>query len=189
MRIEDITKYSKEELLNIAENSGIVSFNNAKDPDKPTKQEIADAINAAEAEFDKEFSDAKSKSEVKKKKKTKRQLKEELMALKRVVVTELRQVQQYENDDSNRVEFITWGNAVVGFHTNKVVFGTPWFLPVGCIRNLEGVRYQKIDNKRTQVAQSTAPRPAYKIDYLPMPTKSELETIAKRQQLRAAQGM
>jgi len=191
MKIEDISKYSKDDLLKIAEEDyGLHWFPEAKDPDKPTKQEIANAINKVEDDFNREFSDAKSVDEKKKsKKKTRAELKRELMALHRVEVTELRKIETYENDDSNRVVFITWGNAIVGMHTNRVVFGTPWFLPMGCIKNLQSVRYQKVDNKRTQVAQVGAPKPAYKVDFLPMPTKAELEAIAKRQQLREAQGI
>jgi len=182
--------FTRKELLALAESKGITEFPEAKKPTYPTKEEIVKEIET----FDKEFSylsknaDKEVVKPKRKKRKTARELKQELLALKRVIVRERRHIMDYQNDNSNRVIFITWGNAIVGFHTNRVIFDRPWFLPVGCIKNLEQVEYRPIDNKRTSVAQTLPPTKAYSIEYLPLPTKEELNKIAERQRLREARG-
>jgi len=186
MRRDDLLAYAKEEY-------NITHFPNAKDPETPIKREIIEEIKREEKQIDSFMNTKPAGSEQpvkkKKKRKTARELKQELLALKRVIVTELRKPMNFQNDDSNRVEFITWGNEVVGTHTNRVVFNTPWMLPVGCIRNLENVMYSPIDNKRSTVPRALPPTRAYKIEYLDLPSEQELKQIAERQKLREAQGV
>jgi hypothetical protein len=185
-RIDDINNYTLAELKELAADIGITSYPNAKNPSKPNKQEVADVINAIidNANQQKELTPKEKKRN--KAKDAKRRLKE-LQAYKRVIITELYRPEEYENDDSNRVKFVTWGNRF-GHHTNRIVFGVPWICPKGAIANLEAATYRPVSNKGMSVKVGP-PQPAYKIEYLPLPTKEELEEIAKAQALRKAQGM
>jgi len=185
MRIESIEEFTNKQLLEIASKDyGIEYFSDAKNPHKPNKQEIADAIN----DFIDNSLDFKAKPKAPaKKKKTASDIKKELLALHRVEITELRKIESFENDDSNRCVFITWGNDVVGHVTNRVVFNTPWMLPIGCIENLKSVEYSPVSNKGS-VPVTLSPRPAYRVVDLGLPSEEELKAIATRQRLREAQG-
>jgi hypothetical protein len=63
-----------------------------------------------------------------------------------------------------------------------------WICPKGAIANLEMATYRPVSNKG-MAAKIGAEQPAYKIEYLPLPTKEELDEIAKAQALRKAQGV
>ncbi len=170
--------YLRDELLDLAKIHDIVEFPDASNPSKPNKAEIYAAIKKK----------TKSNKNTKGKKNKKKQLEEELLQLKRVVITEVHKPATFENDDSNRVEFVTWGNRIIGHKTNRVIYGRPWILPVGCINNLKEVTYTPVFNKGN-VAAYGQPMPAYRIEELDLPTESELENIKTVQKLREVKGV
>ena len=185
MIIDNIDDYSRDELLELAKSSKVTTFPLASNPSKPNKTEIAQAIeDQTESAVVGVTVDPES---VEKKSKFKQQ-KDELFKLQRVVVTEVYKPAVYQNDDSNRVEFITWGNRLVKYHTNRVIFGKPWILPEGCIRNLEAARYVPVSNKGSSVAYGQ-PSPSYRVERLSNPTQRELDDIGKVQQLREIKGV
>jgi hypothetical protein len=185
-RIDDISNYTLAELKELAEDIGIAAYPEAKNPSKPNKQEVADVINAIIDNASQPANETPADKKRNKAKEAKKRLRD-LQAYSRVIVTELYRPEEYENDDSNRVKFVTWGNRF-GHHTTRIVFGVPWICPKGAIANLETATYRPVSNKGMS-AKVGEPQPAYKIEYLPLPTKEELEEIAKSQALRKAQGV
>jgi anion-transporting ArsA/GET3 family ATPase len=185
-RIDDIANYTLAELKELAADMGITEFPLAKNISKPNKQEVANVINAVIDNTNQPKTLTPEERKRNKVKDAKRRLKE-LQAYQRVVVTESYKPEEYENDDSNRVKFVTWGNRY-GHHTTRIVFGVPWICPKGAIANLEKATYRPVSNKGMKAIVGE-PQPAYKVAYLPLPTKEELEEIAKAQALRKAQGV
>ena len=102
-------------------------------------------------------------------------------ALKRVIVT--------SNDDSqtkvnNMVNYVTWGNRLLGHNTDRVIFGKPWHVREGALKNLRNnILYKSIqDDEGNTVKTQTMPK--YNIVYLDKLTEEEIELIAKRQTIR-----
>jgi hypothetical protein len=177
LRVKDIEHYTREELLEIAGNDyGVDFFPDAKNPSKPSKQEIADLVNTMHSEMINPSLRVKKSASRRKK---------DLLVLKRVIVTEMRTIESYENDDENRCVFITWGNDDVKHHTTRVVFNTPWHIPVGCLNNLKNVEYTPVGNNGASVSYG-ATRKAYKIEELDYLNPSEIKDIANTQKLRTS---
>ncbi len=106
----------------------------------------------------------------------------ELMALKRVIVTS----NQTNQTKTVGIERISWGNRLLGHNTDNVVIGKPWHVREGALRNLAAAKItQSIqDDDGNQVRFETIP--AWIIQYLEPLTEPEIQKIAKRQAIRDA---
>lgn len=105
----------------------------------------------------------------------------ELMALKRVMIT--------KNDNNqttvkNQVEFCTWGNRLLGHHTDRFITGREWHVREGALRNLQDMKISRPiqDDEGNTIRFETVQ--AYIIQRLDPLTKQEIEVIAKRQTIR-----
>ncbi len=180
MIIDNIEEYTRDELLEIAEEVGFTTFPDAKNPSKPTKAEIVKAINNAADNIE------PTKEKVVTKKETlgqkRRRMKKELFKLKRVIITEQHKIQSYSEDDSNRLMYVTWGNSLIGIQTTRIVFGHPWMVPEGALKNLREVKATVSSLKNQRIVSHQVD--AYKIEDIGLPTKQEIEEIAKRQKYR-----
>ena len=89
-------------------------------------------------------------------------------------------------DAENVIDFKTYGNSVIGFHTAKVVFGREWFLPELLVDNLRQATYTPAVNvKNGGGIRYGKPVPRYNIQELPLPTKEEIEAWKTAQAARA----
>ena len=106
----------------------------------------------------------------------------ELMALKRVIVTS----NQTNQTKTGGIERITWGNRLIGHNTDNVVIGKPWHVREGALRNMKGAETTQSvqDDEGNQVRFETIP--SWIIQYLDPLTQEEIEKIAKRQTIRDA---
>jgi len=176
VKIEDINDYSRDQLLAIAENEyHINEYPDAVNDKKPTKQEIANVINIAHKK-----SLVKNKPSLSERKKY-------LDTKVRVIITELRKPEDFEDGNENRVKFITWGNDDIGHKTDRIIFDKPWHIRRGCYFNLINAEYTPIGNgknKNIPVAERT--RKSYKVEPLPYCSKEEYKKIAENQRLRKA---
>jgi len=185
--------YSKEELIKMAETFGLNTFPNAERPTQPTKQEIVDHIRESIAKGTKvtEEKPAVKKADkgLTKKARIAKKLKE-AMAQKRVIITQLHNPARATEEITNRVDFRVWGNSVMGYKKYKVVYDTPWMLPVGLINNLKSIKHTKMvkDLSSNEGHYKKVAVNVYKIDDIGLPTKEELAVISKRQALLKALG-
>jgi hypothetical protein len=105
----------------------------------------------------------------------------ESMPLRRVIIN--------SNDNNqtrtkNQVEFCTWGNRLIGHHTDRFILGKPWHVREGALRNLQNKKISiPIQDEEGNTIKFEVV-PAYVIQRLDDLTKAELEVIAKRQTIR-----
>ena len=105
----------------------------------------------------------------------------ELMPLRRVIIT--------ENDKNqtglqNQVHFATWGNRLIGHHTDKFICGSAWHVREGALNNLIGMmaNISIQDEEGNTIKHDRVPK--FVIQRLDPLTQEERETIAKRQLIR-----
>ncbi len=184
MKNKDLIEYCKEEGIEVK----------AKNVSKPTKTELLDAIKAFEKEQlgDIEgFLDAEDtvdeedtvepvvagKKMTRAQKRNKQRL--ELFPLRRVLVTS-----NATNQTQTNLQFITWGNGLIGHQTDRVYLGKPWHVREGALRNLKNARITEPvqDEEGNTVRFET--KPAYNIQELSPLSKDEIDRIAKRQIIR-----
>ncbi len=106
----------------------------------------------------------------------------ELMALKRVIITS-NSTNQTKTDG---IERIAWGNRLLGHQVDNIVLGKPWHVREGALRNLRNsiIRQPIQDDDANTVKFETVP--AWNIQVLEPLSKEEIERIAKRQTIRDA---
>jgi hypothetical protein len=107
----------------------------------------------------------------------------ELMAVKHVIIM--------KNDDNqtkikNQVHFSTWGNRLLGYHTDRFLLDTPWHVRQGALNNLKNVKVSTaiIDSEGNTVGFET--KPGYVITQLDDLTVDQIKAIAKKQVIRDA---
>jgi hypothetical protein len=104
---------------------------------------------------------------------------DQLLSLQRVIIT--------SNDHTvtiktkNRVNYVSWGNELLGFHTNRYVLGKKWILPRGAVNQLKKVNftYPVQDEDENVVGFETVPM--FQVVELPLPTEEEMNLMKKRQ--------
>ncbi len=174
---------SNKELAEICEDRHITV--DSKNVSKPTKSEYLAAIEKDEMASN-EFLNTGSEPVVAKKpevKISKAQAKKDMynkyMAKKRVVITQ-------NNDSQTKLQHKTfsWGNKVLGHQTDRVLFGKPWHVRYGALRNIMNASItDSVQNHETGRIDSVS-RPAYNVQILTPLTGKEIEVIAKRQTIR-----
>lgn len=101
----------------------------------------------------------------------------ELLRTERVIIRSNKDTQT-----KSEMEYITWGNDLVGHKTDIVIFDKPWTLRVGAVNNLKKATLMKskprsANNKMPVLVSS----PAYSVEILPPFTQDELDVIGKSQ--------
>jgi hypothetical protein len=191
---KDLSEMKNQELIQYCKEEGIEV--KAKNPSKPNKTELITAIKEFEKEqmdniddflaqddIEPEVEDIDTGSVSKPEKMTRAQKRakqrRELFPLKRVIITS-----NSTNQTQTPLQFITWGNGLIGHQTDRVYLGKKWHVREGALRNLRNaiIREPVMDDEGNTVKFET--RPAYNIQELPPLTKEEIEVIAKRQTIR-----
>ncbi len=187
---------TNKELKEICEERNIEV--DSKNVSKPTKKEFLTAIEKDDASADSFLTDnaieivekveekTETKVDVKEAKKkelTKSEMKRmqfnELMAMKRVIVTQVG-----DNQTKLQNKTFSWGNRVVGHQTDRVVFGKPWHVREGALRNIRAAMVTESVQNFEQNRVDTITKPEYIVQDLTPLTKKEIEAIAKRQTIR-----
>jgi hypothetical protein len=129
--------------------------------------------------------EAEQKKTAPKRKKTKAEIKKqqyaELMPLRHVIIN--------SNDNNqtrikNQVEYCTWGNGLIGHHTDRFIIGREWHVSEGALRNLLSKKISvPIQDEEGNTIKFEV-MPAYVIQRLDDLTQEEIEVIAKRQIIR-----
>ena len=176
------------ELSSLIEDLGIDV--DAKNPKKPNKAELVAALykyDGVEPEKVAEVeSEADVKAVVKPKKQTKAQKRREqrnkYMRLIRVTVTSNSSSQT--KMDPKQFMTISWGNELLGYHTDRLILGKPWHIHYGALQNLADCEIStSVQNDEKNRIETTV-GPAYNIDKMTPLTRDELEKMAKRQIIR-----
>ena len=191
MDSKNYEEFSKQELLEYAERLGITEFPEAKVKTRPSRHEILNSIEQLRSKISDEAEKTNQADAeplfVEKKKLTKNQRRRnqlnELMQMERVQIDEVFKFQTFSEDDSRRTETVTWGNALVGHHTTRIIFGVPWQIHVGALNNLkQNKAFSSVVDKNGGVVFKEGNR--YRITYLDQLTTAEIDNIAKKQELR-----
>ena len=203
---EELLKMTNKELVAYCERNNIDV--DSKNVSKPTKPELFASIEAAgdlmeeasiEVEGLDEFDDSDlddfldisdepavpTRENFREEKKTRAELRKEqhneLMPFIRVIIT--------ENDKNQttiptQVHYSTWGNRLLGHHTDRFVCGAKWHVRRGALYNLQGmmVAISVQDEEGNTIKHETIPK--YIVQELPPLTQEEREAIAKRQLIR-----
>jgi hypothetical protein len=167
----------------------IEDFNSSKQDDAGVDVDPEAELDDVDEFLDTSYEEPKAKKAKKngKQKETREQkrkrLRKELMKLNRVMIISNDHNQTGINTQAH---YCTWGNRLVGHHTDIFVLNKPWHLREGALRNLENMTISKSiqDDEGNTVRFETVP--AYTIKRLPDLTKEELNQIAKRQRARDA---
>ena len=202
MKNADLKEYCVEEGIDV----------DSKNVSKPTRAEYISAIEAFEgnnaekvvteefetivdnSDFDREVETIKAKGaengvqeesktkKVETRKDKKRKQYNELMSLKRVIITS----NAVNQTKTGGIERISWGNRLLGHNTDNVIIGKPWHVREGALRNLKNAKINQSiqDDEGNQVRFEIIP--AWVIQYLDPLTKDEIKKIAKRQTIRDA---
>ncbi len=170
----------------------------AKNVNKPNKTEYIDAIGKyikddevdiednwlpkPEATEELEISEIKKNKEIKLTRSQKRKKQySEMHALKRVIITSNDSSQTKVN---NQVNYVTWGNRLLGHQTDRVIFGKPWHVREGALRNLRGTTiYKSVQDEEGNTVR-TEKVSKFIIQDLAGLSQEEIDLIAKRQIIR-----
>lgn len=106
---------------------------------------------------------------------------EELMPLRRVLITS-----NSTNQTQTNLHYITWGNGLLGHMTDRVFLGRPWHVREGALRNIEAAMItEPVQDYDTNTVKFES-KPAFNVKKLDPLTKEEIDKIAKRQAIRNA---
>lgn len=183
MNYEDMTN---KELAELADQLDVEV--EAKNPSKPNKTELIKALEKYDGiteEPDVVEEEVKTEAAKPAKKDTKtskrRQQYNDKMKLIRVLIT--------SNSDSQTktaMRTITWGNRLLGYNTDRVVFEKPWHVRQGALDNMKNATIVKqIQNDETGNIDKVIV-PAYNIVEMAPLTKEELAVMADKQKVRNA---
>ena len=175
------------ELSSLIEDLGIEV--EAKNPKKPNKAELVAALNEYHGtvpEVEAEVEEPETKQSLNKKVQSKGAKRKEqynkMMRLIRVNVTSNKT--GLSKPIKNQVMTVSWGNRLLGYHTDRLVLGKPWHVRFGALENLrKAVITESIQNDEDNRVD-TQEIPAYNIVELKQLTKPELDKMAKRQTIR-----
>lgn len=185
---EDMTN---KELLELVE-LGNIKVEDAKNPSKPNKTELVDAIEAhvAKQDADKDNSIIKTPEEsleklkpgVKKRQETALQLlRKELNTKDRVIIND-----RQENQTKEESVSVSWGNRGIGVTTDMVyLHGEPQYVRRGALNNLKNAK-TTIHNpeKTTTSGAGVQAVPRFIIQYVEGLTQKELDDLAAVQAMR-----
>jgi hypothetical protein len=186
---EDLKQYCIDEGVDV----------DSKNVSKPTRKEYIDSILAFEAkaaqkeekETEEFLSEPEPATPVVAKKEVKKEVsKKDIAAQKRAFMNKRIRVLITSNSTNQTktggLERITWGNRVLGHHTDNVVLGRPWHVREGALNNMRQAmtRNSIQDDEGNQVRWETVP--TYNIQILEPLTESEINKIARRQTIRDA---
>ncbi len=185
MTYEDQTN---ADLSSLIEDLGIEV--DAKNPKKPNKAELVAALykyDGVVPEVQEDEEDVKVEVVAKPNaKKTKGQLRREqsnkYMRLIRVTVTSNSSSQT--KADPRQVMTISWGNELLGYHTDRLILGRPWHVRYGALQNLTNCEITTSTQNYEKNKIETTVGPAYNIDKMTPLTRVELDKMAKRQTIR-----
>ncbi|MEA1999019.1 MAG: hypothetical protein U9N61_06840, partial [Euryarchaeota archaeon] len=109
-------------------------------------------------------------------------MKKKLMKLTRVTIIDNQMSQTHKV--KNAVQFVGWGNRVVGYHNERIILNKPWHVREGALINLRAVTMQiPIQNdEANRIDWEDAQR--YSITELEPLTKDQIELINKKQNVR-----
>ena len=189
MTNNDLMQYCKDEGIEVE----------AKNVSKPTKKELLTAIKKFEQsqfgdnvddflaadekviEAEKLARETKPKNQKLTRAQKRKKQYNELMPLKRVLITS-----NADNQTKTNLEFITWGNGLIGHHTDRVYLGKPWHVREGALRNMRRAMITRSVQNEDENKIDFETVPAYNIQELDPLSESEIELIAKRQTIRNA---
>ena len=195
-----LEEMTNKDLIEYCEAEGIDV--DSKNVSKPTKKELLESIKQYEKEQlgdVEEFLEPETivekmdavdealgeKIPTKPKKQTRAQKRRvqynELMPLKRVLVSS-----NADNQTKTSLEFVTWGNGLIGHHTDRVYLNKPWHVREGALRNMERAIITESIQNEEENRVDTVTKPAYNIQRLDPLTEEERERIGKRQIIRDA---
>ncbi|MCK5848974.1 MAG: hypothetical protein KAH01_07260 [Caldisericia bacterium] len=181
---KNVSKPTKKELLTAIE---LFEKNQMSDADEFLKEakteepEIEEEIqNNTEYEKAMEVLKEKKKPKLTRAQKRKKQH-DELMPLKRVIITT-----NADNQTKTNLEFITWGNGLIGHHTDRVYLGKAWHVREGALRNMERAIITESVQNEDENRVDFITKNAYNIQRLDPLSEAERERIGKRQIIRDA---
>ena len=165
---------------------------------KPTKAELTAALDeyygvAEEAVADENESEAVDETvvgaEVDKsiaiRKKTKAQIRKEQydenMKLVRVLVTS-----NATNQTKTELTTISWGNRLLGYHTDRVILGKPWHVRQGALNNMKDRKITNPVQNEEQNRIDYVTVPAYNIVDLGLLSMKEYKEMAEKQKAKNA---
>jgi hypothetical protein len=143
-------------------------------------EEVKSAVTVSAAQDKEEFKAEEPKKLTRSQKRRKQY--NELMALKRVIITS----NANNQTKTDGIERIAWGNRLLGHQVDNIVIGKPWHVREGALRNLRAsmIRQPVQDDDSNTVKFEVVP--AWNIQELEPLSKEEIEKIAKRQAIRNA---
>lgn len=169
MQHENIQAYV-EQAEPVLEEVEVESDNEPEEEDEFFKEIMAEKSKVA--------STPKKKGALTRAQKRKKQY-DELMPLKRVLITS-----NATNQTKSNVEYVTWGNGLLGHKTDLVYMGKPWHVREGALRNMRNANVSISRQDGNNIVYETVP--AYNIQVLDALSPEEIEKIAKRQTIRDA---
>ena len=179
---KNVSKPTKKELLTAIKNAAATSIVDGVE-EEPEMTDADEFLNEGEPDGLQEKEESKTK-EVKKKltRAQKRRMQHDmLMPLRRVIITT-----NADNQTKTNLEFITWGNGLIGHHTDRVYLNKPWHVREGALRNMRNAIITESVQNEEENRVDTVTKPAYNIQMLDPLTKEEIERIGKRQVIRDA---
>lgn len=114
---------------------------------------------------------------------TRKELEDENFKLVNVIITPM---------DSSKVnyssQYFAVGNSVLGTIARVIPFGKPWLVENMLVKHIQSLQFQQIvsrkDGKNDNLLSNIIP--AYNVQILPLPTKEEIEELAKTQTAKAS---
>ena len=184
---KNVSKPTKAELLAAIEAAGdLMEESTIKNEglDEYGMDDVEDFLNTEPEELTVESFKPKTAEEKKLTRAQKRiKQRDELMPLRRVLITNNNSSQ---TTIKTQVHYSTWGNRLLGHHTDRFVCDSAWHVREGCLRNLESMvlNIPVQDDEGNTVRFET--KQAYVVQRLAPLTVAERSTIGKRQQVREA---
>jgi len=142
--------------------------------------DVDEFLNVEDDTTDEKVTNEKKASAETRAQKRKRQW-NELMKLQRVIIT------SNSNNQTtlpNQVHYCTWGNRLLGHHTDRFIVGKPWHVREGALRNLARMEISNSIQDEEGNTVRFERVPAFVIQRLDHLSDEERAVIAKRQIIR-----
>jgi hypothetical protein len=168
-------KPSKDDYIN-----ALQDFDKEQGFEEEPKAEIENVELEPEIEVkkDKKLTAAQKRSQLKRKQF------DELMVLKRVIITSNQENQT--KDPIGAVRYVTWGNGLIGHKTDRYILGKPWHIRQGALNNLKEATLFKSQPNPSTGAPETVEVPFWNIQTLDPLSKDELKKMGEKQKVRDA---
>jgi len=198
---QQLESMTNKELLAEAKKEGIMTFPDAKNTSRPSKEEIISALLGKDTKEPTIASDgfeelvleevpvpvSKVKKELVLPKHVEARIQKDIAMMRvRVIISKNTLATSYSvdqdgmsEDNHKEIEYVEWGNDGMGYHKERIVYDVETHIRRGCLKNLQNAI--SFTTKKVKNRFITVPVKTFNVSILEPLTESELRELAREQ--------